>query len=98
MKRALKLFLYLLALLMVISFAMKFDVVAQGVSNTIGQPIETVKNIANVVFFVALGAFLIWAGVATMAIPVVGVILILIGLALLGTALYSHFNTKTLGE
>lgn len=98
MKKLLKIFLYLLALLMVLSFAMKFDVIAQAVSSTVGQPIETVKNVANVVFFVALGAFLIWSGVATMAVPVVGIALIVVGLALLGTALWSHFTTKTLGE
>ena len=98
MKKFLKVFLYLLALLMVLSFAMKFDFISQPVSSAIGQPIESLKNTANIVFFVALGAFLIWSGVAMMAVPVVGVILVVIGLALLGTALYSHFNTKTLGE
>ena len=98
MKKGVKIFLYVLALLMVISFAMKFDAIATPLANAVGQPLQTVKDVANVVFFVALGAFLIWSGVMSMAVPVVGVALIVIGVALLGTALWSHFSTKTLSN
>lgn len=96
MKKFGKVFLYILVLLMVLSFAMKFDAIAQPVSEVIGQPLQSVKDLASLVFFSSLGVFLIWAGVATMAVPVVGVALIVVGLALLSVTLWNHFKTPTL--
>lgn len=96
MKKFGKIILYVLALLMVLSFAMKFDAIAEPVSKVVGQPVQAVKDLANLVFFVSLGVFLIWAGVASLAVPVVGVALILLGVALLSVTLWNHFKTPTL--
>ena len=98
MKKFGKIILYVLALLMVLSFALKFDAIAEPVSKVIGKPVEAVKDIANLVFFVSLGVFLIWAGVGAMAVPVVGVALIIVGLALIGATLWNHFKTPTLSK
>ena len=92
MKKRTKIILTVMAVLMLLSFAMKFDFVAEPVSKAIGQPLETVKDWANIAFYCMLGGFLIWAGVASMAVPVIGGALVIVGLALIGLALWTKFK------
>lgn len=92
MKKGIKILLYVLAVLMLLSFAVKFDFVAEPLAKAVGQPIDTIKDWANIAFYVSLGAFLIWAGVASLAVPVIGVSLIVVGVGLIGLALWTKFK------
>ena len=98
MKKFLKVVFYLIILLLILSFAMKFDFIAKPVADTLGYAIDTVQDTANLVFFVSIGLFLIWAGVGTIAAPIIGGILLILGLAILATTLYKHFSTPTINK
>ena len=83
-----------LACIMLLSFLLSFEPVAKVVADTIGKPVESVKNFAKTVLLVALGAFLITTGVAALTVPVVGAALIIVGLGLMWWGLAPLFQAN----
>lgn len=92
MKKASKWIIGGLAFIILLCLLMAFEPVAAQVSKVTTYPVSVIQNTARTVLFIALGAFLIYTGVAALAVPVVGVILIVSGLALVAMALYPFFS------
>lgn len=97
MKRGLKVFMYVLVVLMLISFAMKFDVIAGPVAKAIGKPIYWVQDIATMVLFVGIGLFMISVG-GPIAATLLGGALIVLGLGLVAAGLWSYFKKPSQPE
>jgi ABC-type phosphate transport system permease subunit len=93
MKRK-KVVLYILVLLLVIAFLLRFEGIAGIVAKTLGTNTETVTSIGNTLFYGGLGAFLVYSGIALMAMPLVGVPLIIIGGIMCAIPLYEYFSRK----
>jgi len=94
-----KILLYVIVIVMLLSFALKFDIVSNFVAGMFGTTPEVVHDWGDIIFYGSIGVFLISSGVATMAVPFVGVILIGIGVAMLGIAIWTKARpTPTLSE
>jgi hypothetical protein len=93
MKRK-KVVLYILVLLLVIAFLLRFEGIAGIVAKTLGTNTETVTSVANTVFYASLGCFLIYSGVALMALPIVGIPLIIVGALMCAIPLWEYFSRK----
>ena len=83
-----KILLWVIVIILLISFLMKFDFIAKPIADTFGVAVDAVKEIGNTVFYGALGLFLIWAGIGA-AVPIVGIVLVGIGLVMLGISIYN---------
>jgi hypothetical protein len=83
-----------LAIIMALALLMSFEFVAAPVGKMIGVASNRVANISKTVFIGALGLFLISSGVAALAVPVVGIILIAIGVVLVGYAVWPFFSKR----
>jgi len=67
---------------------------ATKTADVINAPVETVQNIAKTVLFVSVAAFLIWAGVLSLAAPVVAGALIITGMVLMWYAIKPYFGNS----
>lgn len=83
-----------LAIIMLLSLLMSFKPVADVVSKATGVATDTIMNWARIILGTSIGLYLISAGVAALAVPVVGVILIVVGLALLAWSWWPIFSSK----
>jgi len=83
----------IIVVIMLLSFLLSFEPVAKVVADTVGKPIQAVKDFAKTVLLVAIGAFLITSGVAAMAVPVLGAALIIVGLGLMWWGLAPIFQS-----
>lgn len=83
-----------LVVIMVLAMILSFEKVGNTVGDWFKVSAGRVSNVAKTVFITALGLFLISSGAAAMAVPVVGVALIVIGLVLVGFALWPLFTGK----
>jgi len=82
----------ILSIIMLFSVAIAFiPALATGTANVINQPIETVQNVAKTALFVSVAAFLVWAGVLSLAAPIVAGALIITGVVLMWYALKPYF-------
>jgi len=83
----------ILSVLMLLAVSVAFiPGLATKTSEVINAPIETVQNVAKTVLFVCVAAFLIWAGVLSLAAPVVAGALIITGIVLMWYALRPYFG------
>jgi hypothetical protein len=100
MKRRFKKYgLIALSIIMLLALAVSFvPAIAKPVGNVISQPITTVQNIAKTVLFVSVAAFLIWAGILSLAAPLVAGALIITGLALMWYALKPYFGKSEMSD
>jgi len=83
-----------LLIVLLISFAFSFDGSARWLSEKFNMPFEKVKSVTKTIVFISLGLFLISTGAATMAVPVLGAGLIIIGLVLLAYGLWPLFRKE----
>jgi heme A synthase len=95
MKRK-KVILYVLVILLVIAFLLRFDGVAGMVSKLTGVSVEAIQTTASQVFYGTLGGICIWVGGPLLIAGSVflGGALVLVGIAMIGMALWDRFSTK----
>jgi hypothetical protein len=70
-------------LLMVLSLALSFPAVAEPVGKVVNILPTKIVSVAKFAFMMSLGVFLVVSGIAALSVPVVGISLILIGVALM---------------
>jgi hypothetical protein len=83
-----------LAIIMFLALLLSFKPVADVLSNVTGWASNTIQTVARIVLGTAIGLYLISAGVAALAVPVVGIILIVVGVALVAWSLWPVFSKK----
>jgi len=81
-----------LVILMALALLLSFTQIAEWFGGVTNQDGGMIENIARTVLGATIGIFLITSGVAALAVPVVGVILIAVGLALITYVLWPWFN------
>lgn len=81
-------------LIMLLALLMLIPQVSSFVGEKLKVPGETIRFYAELTFAGALGVFLINAGVASLALPVVGIGLIVIGLVLLAWSGYRVYQSN----
>ena len=87
--------LYVIVIVMLLSLAMKFEIVSNFVAGIFGTTPEVVQDYATIALVGSIGLFLIWSGVAFAAIPVVGVALVVIGVCFLAYAIWTKVKPAT---
>jgi len=92
MKGMNKKWMIVLAVIMLLALLLQFKPVAEGVSKLTGWAVEPIQTWARIILGTAIGLYLISAGVAAMVVPVVGIILIVVGLALLAWSWWPLFT------
>lgn len=71
-----------------------FDWAAEPVAKVIGKPVEWVKSIARTVAAVAIAVIVIIAGLSSIAAaPVLGVVLLAVGIGTIITSLWPLFSS-----
>jgi len=85
----------LMLAILALAFVFSFGGPQKWLSDKLGWTAEKTKSVVRTVVLVSLGAFLISSGVAALAIPVLGGAMIVIGLILVGVALYPWFKKPT---
>lgn len=94
MKKKAEKFGIALVVVMVLALLLSFEKVGNFVGETIGQGAGVVSAYAKTVLVVALGLYLVTTGAAALAVPIVGIGLIVVGLVLVGYALWPYFQKK----
>lgn len=95
MKKKAKIFLLILVVLMILSLVLGFwKSAADKTGEVLNVAGGTIMYWAKSVFFILLGGFLIYTGVAALAVPAIGVALILIGLFLIGYTIWPLFKSN----
>jgi len=85
----------ILSIIMLLAVSIAFiPGLATKTADVINAPIETVQNVAKTALFVSVAAFLIWAGVLSLAAPVVAGALIITGVVLMWYALKPYFGNS----
>lgn len=79
---------------MLVSLILSFDMVGGKVAEVLKVPAQTLKFWAMTVLTGSLGLYLITSGVAALAVPIVGIGLIVIGLALVAYTVWPFFGSK----
>jgi hypothetical protein len=93
-KKGFKVFMYILAVVMLLSLAMKFHVVAEFVAGIFNTTPEAIQSGASVVFDVAVGLMLVSLGVAAAASLglIIGAVLVIVGLVFIASAIWTKFS------
>lgn len=86
---------YALVGIMVLALILSFDAVSDEVGKVTNTAGDKINDVARIVFGTALGLFLINTGVASLAVPVVGVALIAIGIVLVGASMWPVFKGRS---
>lgn len=81
-----------LVVLLAIGLLFSFDGSASWLADKINQPVDVVKKVVKTIVLVTLGLFLISTGAASLAVPIIGGALIVIGIALVAYGLYPWFK------
>lgn len=92
MKSKLAKFGIFLVFIMLFALLFSIPVVGEKVGGVLGQPGTKIVNIARTVLVIGLGLFLISAGVGALAVPAVGVAMIVIGVALVAWGAWPLFK------
>jgi len=88
-------FLIFIALLVVASIALLYSPISDRVGTVVGVAGEKIRTIAKTVVVGGAGVLLGGWGVASLAVPVLGIPLIIIGAALLLWAAYPYISNGT---
>jgi uncharacterized membrane protein YidH (DUF202 family) len=91
-KKLLKLTSGILAIVLLISFLLMLNPVADKVGEMTGHTGDKIAELAKSIFLIAIALFLISSGVAAMAVPVVGITLVVVGVGLLAYKIWPLFN------
>jgi hypothetical protein len=95
MKKSAKIILAVLAFVVLLCIALSFDPVANTVSKVTGMASAKIKNIARTIVGAGIGVMLIYFGVlALAATPIVGIALLVIGLAVLSYSVWPLFTSS----
>jgi hypothetical protein len=85
----------ILSIIMLLAVSIAFiPGLATKTADVINAPIETVQNVAKTALFVTVAAFLIWAGVLSLAAPIVAGALIITGVVLMWYAIKPYFGNS----
>jgi CBS-domain-containing membrane protein len=95
-KSIIEIIIGVLVVTLIISLLMTFQPVADIVAKPFNTAGVIVKNVANTVFFSALGLLLVLLGIKALASPIVGVALIIIGLYMIWQAIRNSYPGKKL--
>jgi CBS-domain-containing membrane protein len=90
-KSIIEIIIGVLVVTLIISLLMTFQPVADLVAKPFNTAGILVKNVANTVFFTALGLLLVLLGIKALASPIVGVALIIIGLYMIYQAIRNSY-------
>jgi hypothetical protein len=90
-KTLIEIIIGVLVVTLLVSLLLTFQPVADIVAKPFNAAGVIVKNVANTVFFSALGLLLILLGIKALAAPVVGVILIIVGLFMIWQAIKNSY-------
>jgi len=93
-----KKFTIALAIFLLLALILSFPAVASKAGQMVGVAGDKVLFWARTALAVGIGLFLISSGVAALAAPVVGVILIVVGLALVTWAVWPIFSKPSAPE
>jgi hypothetical protein len=95
MKRKKKTLIEILIGVLVVTLLISLLLTFQPVADVVAKPFNAagivVKNVANTVFFSALGLLLILLGIKALAAPIVGVILIIVGLFMIWQSIRNSY-------
>ncbi len=93
-KRANKLamYLYIVIVVMLLALILSFDRVSTFVGATLNIAAGKVQNTARTVLGVAIGIYMISSGVAALAIPIIGISLLVVGVVLVGYSLWPYLT------
>jgi hypothetical protein len=95
MKRKKKSIIEIIIGVLVVTLIISLLLTFQPVADLVAKPFNTagviVKNVANTVFFSALGLLLVLLGIKALASPIVGVALIIIGLYMIWQAVRNMY-------
>ena len=98
MKRSIKLLLGIVAFVVILCMILSFDPVATQVSKVTGMASAKVKGWARTIAGAGVGIMLISFGVTALAaMPIVGIALIVIGLAILAYSVWPLFSSGGVG-
>lgn len=95
MNKKFKVLTVLSVLVMVLALALSFPAVAEPVGKVVNVASSKIVSVAKLVFMLSLAVFLIVSGVGALSVPVVGVSLIVIGLALMAIYAIPFFKQKS---
>lgn len=84
-----------LVVIMAIAMLLMVPAIGGKAAGVVGVAGDKLTDIARTVFGIALGLFLIQTGVAALTVPVVGVILIGLGVGLVAYSVWPLFRRKT---
>lgn len=95
MKRLFKIIVSIAAIIALLAIIMQFDAVSVPISNALNVAHEKFSYYTKTALWLSVGLILIIAGVNSMAVPLVGIALIVVGAALLIMAVWpSVFKSK----
>ena len=89
--------LIFVGIILLLSMIVMIPPVTTKVSSMLNVPIQTVRSWAQTVCGIALGVALVTWGIAALAIPVLGGIMIVAGLALIAYSVWPLFSTSSTG-
>lgn len=99
MKRLFKILLYVAAVIAVLAVILQFDAVSAPVANALNVAQEKISYWSKTALWLSVGVILIIAGASSMAVPLIGISLIVVGAALLIMAVWpSIFSRKSVNE
>lgn len=98
MNKALNLVIWLAAIVALLAILLQFDFVAEPVSGAISKPVSVVQNFAKTALWLAVGALLLIAGVKSLAVPLLGIILIVVGFLLILMAVWPTIFSRVKSE
>lgn len=97
MKLTMKLIVFL-AVIVFIAMLILIPPITERVATLTGWTTDKIKTLAKTVVGSGLGLILVNFGVAALAVPLVGVLLIVIGLALTAYSVYPFFQKNNTGD
>ncbi len=98
MKKGIKIFLAVIAFIVIIALICLITPVSDAVGKMVGWTGDKIKSVAATVASLGVGILLVTVGVTALAAaPIVGVALIVIGLVSIGYALWPLFTSSSTG-
>jgi hypothetical protein len=86
-----------IGLILLLAMIVMIPPVTAKVATWTNTPLDTVRSWAQTAAGIALGAALVTWGIAALAIPILGGIMIIAGLALLAYSVWPLFSTSSTG-
>lgn len=98
-KKWLKWMIGILLFLVILAIIMLFPGPSNAIGNAVGVAGSKIRSVAATVAYAGVGLLLVSFGVTALAaMPVVGIALVVVGLVMVGWALYNAFSKRSGGD